>query len=80
MATTNPPLTDREIDMALTIDDVETKRAHAHRMLASQRWLLATALDAIRDGNLRVADEYVDRFLTHLDAEITHQLTTRTTA
>ena len=80
MATTDTPLTDREIQMALTIDDVETRRAHMHRMLTSNRWLLASALDAIRAGDNHVADEYVDRFLTHLDAEITHQITTRTTA
>jgi hypothetical protein len=77
MATTTGPLTDREVQMALTIDDIETRRAHMHRMLTSQRFLLAGALDAIRDGNLRVADEFVDRFLTHVDAEIAHQLTTK---
>jgi len=73
MATTDTPLTDREISMAHTIDDIETRRAHMHRMLTSQRFLLAGALDAIRDGNTRVADEYVDRFLAHVDAEILHQ-------
>jgi hypothetical protein len=75
-----PPLTEREIDMALTIDDVETRRARMHRLLSSDRWLLATALDAIRNGDSHVADEYVDRFLTHLDAEIAHQTTTKPTA
>ena len=70
-------LTDREIDMALTIDDIETRRAHMHRMLVDQRFLLAGALDAIRAGDTHVADEYVDRFLTHLDAEITHQRASR---
>ena len=76
MATTDAPLTDREISMAHTIDDTETRRAHMHRMLASQRFLLTGALDAIRDGNTRVADEYVDRFLAHVDAEIAHQIDT----
>ena len=80
MATTTGPLTDREIQMALTIDDIETRRARMHRLLTSNRWLLATALDAIRNGDSHVADEYVDRFLTHLDAEITHQTTTEPTA
>jgi hypothetical protein len=70
---TDPPLTDREIDMVHTIDDVETKRAHMNRMLISQRFLLAGALDAIRAGDTHVADEFIDRFLTHVDAEIVYQ-------
>lgn len=75
MATTSAPLTDREIQMALTIDDIETKRAHMNRMLIQQRFLLAGALDAIRAGDNHVADEFVDRFLTHVDAEIVYQRT-----
>lgn len=74
-----PAFTEREVDMALTIDDIETRRAHMHRMLSGNRWLLATALDAIRAGDNHIADEYVDRFLTELDAEITHQLTPKPT-
>jgi hypothetical protein len=66
-------LTAREISMSHTIDDIETKRAHMNGMLASQRWLLATALAAIRNGDTHVADEYVDRFLTHVDAELAYQ-------
>jgi len=73
MATTNTPLTDREIQMALTIDAIETRRAHMHRMLTGQRFLLAGALDAIRNGDHHVADEYVNRFLAHVDAEIAYQ-------
>jgi hypothetical protein len=70
---TDPPLTHREIDMVHTIDDVETKRAHMNRMRISQRFLLAGALDAIRDNRPHVADEFIDRFLTHVDAEIVYQ-------
>jgi hypothetical protein len=73
MAPTPGPLTDREIQMALTIDDIETRRAHMHRMLVDQRSLLADALDAIRAGDNHVATEFVDRFLTHVDTEITYQ-------
>lgn len=66
-------LTASETDMALTIDDIETRRAHMQRMLSSQRYLLAGALDAIRAGDTHVADEFVDRFLTHVDAELAFQ-------
>jgi hypothetical protein len=66
-------LTDHEIDMVHTIDDIETRRAHMNRMLIQQRFLLAGALDAIRAGDNHVADEFVDRFLTHVDAEIAYQ-------
>lgn len=67
------PLTRTEQALALTIDDIEKRRAHMHRMLVDQRFLLADALDAIRAGDARVADELVDRFITHLDAELEHQ-------
>jgi len=70
-------LTEREIDMTLIIDDIETRRAHMHRMLTGQRFLLAGALDAIRAGDNHVADEFVDRFLSHLDKEIAYQLAAR---
>lgn len=70
---TDPPLTAHEIELVHTIDDIESRRAHMHRMLASQRFLLAGALDAIRAGDTHVADEFVDRFLAHLDAELAHQ-------
>jgi hypothetical protein len=73
MATLDAPLTDREIRMAHTINDIESRRAHMHRMLADQRFLLADALDAIRAGDNHVAAEFVDRFLAHVDAEIQHQ-------
>ena len=70
---TDPPLTDREIRMANLIADADAKRAHMHRMLVDQRFLLADALDAIRAGDNHVAEEFVGRFLTHVDAEIKHQ-------
>jgi hypothetical protein len=73
-------LTDTETSMALTIDDIETKRAHMHRMLVSQRFLLRNALDAIRAGDNHVADEMVDRFLAHVDAELTYQQTPERTS
>jgi hypothetical protein len=55
------------------IDDLETKRAHAHGMLVRNRQLLADALDAIRNGDAHVAEEFVDRFLTLVDHEIEYQ-------
>jgi len=72
-------LTATEISMAHTIDDIETKRAHMHGMLTRQRFLLAGALDAIRNGNTHVAEEFIDRFLVHVDTEIALQLARPTT-
>lgn len=72
---TDPPLTDREVSMALTIELSERRRTHMYRMLTGNRQLLADALDAVRAGDNHVADEFIDRFLTHVDAEIAYQRT-----
>jgi len=61
------------IQMALTIDDLELRRTHAVRTMVDSRDLLADALDAIRAGDTHVADEFVDRALTAITAELTHQ-------
>lgn len=55
------------------IDDLETKRATLHRMVASNRDLLVDALDAVRNGRNAIAEEFIDRYLSAADAAVKAQ-------
>jgi hypothetical protein len=67
-------LTPEAVRHSHAIDDLETKRATLHRMLASNRDLLADALDAVRNGRNAIAEEFIDRYLSAADAAVAAQV------
>ena len=58
------------IRMSHTIDDIERKRTSAVRTMKDARDLLGDALEALRAGDGHVADEFVDRALIAIVAEL----------
>jgi hypothetical protein len=63
---TGPELTDREVSMSHTIDDLATDNARACRVVRAQVEMLDLALHALRHGSPDVTDEYVERALEAL--------------
>jgi hypothetical protein len=59
-------ITKEQVKASHTIDDLETRRARAHGLIASQIPLLQDGLHALRHGRYDVADEYMDRVLIAL--------------
>lgn len=56
-----PDLTDREISMSHTIDDLATDLGKMTRTVRQQVDLLTDGLHAIRAGRYAVAEEYMER-------------------
>jgi hypothetical protein len=57
---------DREIKMSHIIDDIETRRAKASRVISEQIPLLEDALHALRHDRQHVTDEYLERVILAL--------------
>lgn len=55
------------------IADLEADRASALRTLVTQMGLLTDGLHALRNGRTAVAEEFMDRAISAMSAEITKQ-------
>lgn len=60
----------RFADEVNAVDDYENLRTQVIRQLSGQVNLLNDGLHALRNGSIAVADEFVDRALTKIDAEV----------
>ncbi len=60
----------RRVDKSHLVDDYEALRTQIIRKLSTQVDLLSDALYAIRNGEAGVAEEFVDRALRKIDAEV----------
>lgn len=60
----------RFADEVNAVDDYENLRTQVIRQLSGQVNLLTDGLHALRNGSIAVADEFVDRALTKIDAEV----------
>jgi hypothetical protein len=60
----------RVVDKSHMVDDYEALRTQIIRRLTAQVALLSDGLHAMRNGSTGVADEFVDRALTAIDAEV----------
>ncbi|MBX7136196.1 MAG: hypothetical protein K1X67_26295 [Fimbriimonadaceae bacterium] len=60
----------RFADEIHAVNDYETLRAQVVRQLSGQVNLLSDGLHALRNGSPEVADEFVDRALTKIEAEV----------
>jgi uncharacterized protein YlxW (UPF0749 family) len=61
----------RVVDKSHLVDDFEALRTQVIRRLSSQVELLSDGLHALRNGSTSVAEEFLDRSLTAIDAEVT---------
>jgi len=60
----------RFADEVHAVDDYENLRTQIIRQLSGQVNLLSDGLHALRNGSIAVADEFVDRALAKIDAEV----------
>lgn len=60
----------RFVDTSHAADDYEILRAQVIRQLSAQVNLLSDGLHALRNGSTAVAEEFVDRALNKIDAEV----------
>ena len=60
----------RFADEVHAVDDYENLRTQVIRQLSGQVNLLSDGLHALRNGSIAVADEFVDRALAKIDAEV----------
>lgn len=61
-----------QIAIAHAIDDRELLRAHASRTIARQVDLLTDGLHALRNGSPHVTEEFLERAIVALTAEVSH--------
>ncbi len=61
----------RVVDRSHLVDDFEILRTQVIRRLSSQVDLLSDGLHALRNGSTSVAEEFLDRSLTAIEAEVT---------
>lgn len=66
-------MTPERISQAHLIDDIETKRTSAVRTIKSAEKLLADGLHALRNGSESVTEEYLERVIESLRAEVANQ-------
>lgn len=58
-----------QIRLSHTIDDAERQRTRSLRVIDTQVLMLTDGLAALRNGDLAVTDEYLDRAIEALTAE-----------
>ena len=61
----------RVVDTSHHVDDYEALRTHVIRRLSAQVELLSDGLHALRNGSTGVAEEFLDRSLSAIEAEAT---------
>ncbi len=66
-------LTDREIRMSHTIDDLATDLGKLRRTVSQQVDLLTDGLDALRAGRYAVAEEFMERARDSLAKRLAEQ-------